>query len=303
VRVIVLRYRNRRVSRRPGMVEESPRVFEHPGLLASREGTATMPTYLTRCLRCERDLPRSEFNKNSRRKTGLQAYCKPCKRRANKETRRARGAPSVPDEKRCSKCGDLLAAAEFCRDAAQKTGLTSWCRACVNNKNSTLTAARHEADPLKNLPVDRKHCPRCRRVRRVEFFCRDEGRRDKRAPWCRDCTRGANEEQRARNPERVKAVQKRGHLNYRLKQFGLTRAEYEAMIAACGNKCEICGSPPIDPRAESPVLSIDHCHATGEVRGLLCARCNHGLGHFKDDPRRLLLAARYLLKHRRPADV
>jgi len=75
------------------------------------------------------------------------------------------------------------------------------------------------------------------------------------------------------------------------------------MVEAQGNRCAICNSPPIDSRVEDPVLSIDHCHATGRVRGLLCAPCNHGLGHFNDDPRRVLLAARYLIKHQKKGDL
>ena len=41
-------------------------------------------------------------------------------------------------------------------------------------------------------------------------------------------------------------------------------------------------------------LSIDHCHKTGKVRGLLCKHCNHGLGKFKDDVNLLKIAIDYL---------
>jgi hypothetical protein len=53
--------------------------------------------------------------------------------------------------------------------------------------------------------------------------------------------------------------------------------------------CIICGKEATDQQ-----LAVDHDHRTGHVRGALCANCNLGLGHFKDDPTLLRLAARYL---------
>jgi hypothetical protein len=57
-------------------------------------------------------------------------------------------------------------------------------------------------------------------------------------------------------------------------------------------RCAICYSAPDGKR----VLAQDHCHGTGQLRGFLCMHCNTGLGHFKDDPRLLRRAARYLVR-------
>jgi hypothetical protein len=57
-------------------------------------------------------------------------------------------------------------------------------------------------------------------------------------------------------------------------------------------RCAICYAPPNGKR----LLAQDHCHDTGQIRGFLCMHCNTGLGHFKDDPRLLRRAARYLTK-------
>jgi len=78
-----------------------------------------------RCACCKRVLPRTEFNKNSSRRTGLQAYCHQCKYEANKESRKRRPPSVVPNKKRCSKCDRVRKAAEFYRDSCQKSGLTS----------------------------------------------------------------------------------------------------------------------------------------------------------------------------------
>jgi hypothetical protein len=53
-------------------------------------------------------------------------------------------------------------------------------------------------------------------------------------------------------------------------------------------ECIVCGD------AQDKQLAIDHDHRTGSVRGALCNRCNLGLGHFRDDPELLRLAALYL---------
>lgn len=58
--------------------------------------------------------------------------------------------------------------------------------------------------------------------------------------------------------------------------------------------CDICNSPP-DGRWKE--LAIDHCHATGNFRGMLCSSCNRSLGHMGDDIDRLKSALRYLEHH------
>lgn len=74
-----------------------------------------------------------------------------------------------------------------------------------------------------------------------------------------------------------------------LEKYGMTRAEYDVLLRRQGGVCAICGG--ID---ESKRLGIDHCHKTNDIRGLLCNGCNLGLGYFKDDPKRLLQAFRYI---------
>lgn len=83
--------------------------------------------------------------------------------------------------------------------------------------------------------------------------------------------------QRARRLERV---------------YGLTVANRDAMFAKQGGRCALCRELPDEEH--HPELVVDHDHATGEVRGLLHARCNALLGMARDDPSTLRAAARYL---------
>jgi hypothetical protein len=55
-------------------------------------------------------------------------------------------------------------------------------------------------------------------------------------------------------------------------ELGLSLAEYDALLAAQGGGCAICGNPPKTRR-----LDVDHDHKSGKVRGLLCHRCNRAL--------------------------
>lgn len=73
------------------------------------------------------------------------------------------------------------------------------------------------------------------------------------------------------------------------KSLGLTVEQVEKLRKEQNNKCAICGQQPSKKR-----LSVDHNHKTGEVRGLLCNNCNAGIGHFKDDPKLLKKAIKYL---------
>lgn len=86
---------------------------------------------------------------------------------------------------------------------------------------------------------------------------------------------------------------------YHLKgTFGLSLTEYAEMYAAQNGVCAICGQPETMVRhGKVQPLAVDHCHAKGHVRKLLCHECNHGLGKFKDNPELLRRAAEYLEDH------
>lgn len=94
-------------------------------------------------------------------------------------------------------------------------------------------------------------------------------------------------------------------LGHQVFRYGLTVADYRAMFAAQDGNCAICGEAETAQReGRRQSLSVDHDHETGEVRGLLCLRCNTGLGLFLDDPLRLLAAIEYLdQQDPPPADV
>lgn len=91
----------------------------------------------------------------------------------------------------------------------------------------------------------------------------------------------------ARNPSRRHRSLLKSTLQTR---YGLAIEDYELAVSRAGGVCEICGGKCRTGQR----LSVDHDHATGSLRGLLCRRCNAGLGHFDDQPDRLARAVAYL---------
>lgn len=127
-----------------------------------------------------------------------------------------------------------------------------------------------------------------------------EGRDLLRCGWCDDPMPDAPVKGRRRYCSREHqqlAQRERARVNYRddwLKKYGITVAGYDRMLAEQGGGCAICGSADPRGRARSPHFQIDHDHDTGNVRGLLCAPCNTGLGHFGDSIENLRSAIAYL---------
>lgn len=86
----------------------------------------------------------------------------------------------------------------------------------------------------------------------------------------------------------------------RKKTYGITSDEYAKMLADQNEVCAICRKPEALVHKKTGrlrALSVDHCHKSGKVRGLLCGHCNNGLGAFKDSIERLEFAIAYLRRH------
>lgn len=81
-----------------------------------------------------------------------------------------------------------------------------------------------------------------------------------------------------------KEAERQGH---RLRKYGVTPSAYNVLVSKQDGRCAVCGSRPKS-------LCVDHDHKTGRVRGLLCHRCNQGIGLFLDDTSLLGQAVVYL---------
>ncbi len=155
--------------------------------------------------------------------------------------------------------------------------------------------------------IDAKRCARCERTLQLsEFYC-DKNRRDGLYPACKSCHYKRTRAWAEANPKRHKEL---GRIRYanggaekhrakkRLAKYGLTPAQFNALMDAQGGVCAICLLPFVDSVGTGKghgagagnwdLASVDHCHETGRVRGILHRRCNLALelGLTEEDWRR-----------------
>lgn len=143
-----------------------------------------------------------------------------------------------------------------------------------------------------------KTCPRCRTTKPLTEFWVRRTRGGAPSSRCKDCSRDAQREWRRKQPEydkrRYQAVKVETRERHLIRKYGVSLADYDAMLEAQGGKCAICHTTPDTQRYG--VFHVDHCHSTGAVRGLLCRGCNHMLGVVGDDPAALRRAIEYLVR-------
>jgi Recombination endonuclease VII len=129
--------------------------------------------------------------------------------------------------------------------------------------------------------------------------------------WCKPCKNTQKAAHNAANPGKRAEYMKRWHAHnptysseyskkhadrirdQRFRQkYGITLAVYRAILAGQDGACAICRKP--ESEVEDRLLAVDHCHEGGEVRGLLCGRCNMAIGRFEHDVNLLRAAISYL---------
>lgn len=141
-----------------------------------------------------------------------------------------------------------------------------------------------------------KSCRKCSHLKPLTEFSRQTGTRDGLRTWCRACVVQSSKSWRLNNVHRHNDH----HRVSRLRKLGVTVDINQVSVLRVeqANKCAICGKPETSMRhGQVSALSMDHCHKTKKLRGLLCRRCNTGIANFDDDIARLQSAMNYLLQH------
>ncbi len=167
--------------------------------------------------------------------------------------------------KTCTGCKHVLPKNVFYKSSTTKDGWSFQCIRCESNRKKEA----RKKDP----ELVKKH-----RERNKQWYNDNkEKKRNKNKEWIQN------------NPAKFR--------NSNLKaRFGIDLEEYTRILDSQDRKCSICG---IDYDSLDYELSVDHCHTTGNIRGLLCKQCNSGLGFFKDNEEFLHKAIEYLKNHRK----
>jgi len=133
-------------------------------------------------------------------------------------------------------------------------------------------------------------CSVCKEEKSLsEFSVRKTHRPGKPVSQCTKCKVAYNKVHREKNKEKVNAIERKSKLKA---AYGITPEQYDKLLESQDRKCAICFTKT--PGGRTKMFFIDHCHDQGNIRGLLCMRCNTGLGLFLDNPKFLLNAISYL---------
>ncbi len=131
-------------------------------------------------------------------------------------------------------------------------------------------------------------CKRCKgNFPEDNFYDRGDGKgtNKKVKNICKKCLIDRNRERREKDPQKFKSYDL-------MRSFGIKIDDYNKMLKEQNFSCKICLTHQSELKKQ---LSVDHCHKTGMIRGLLCNLCNTGLGKFKDDVEVMINAVNYLM--------
>jgi hypothetical protein len=189
----------------------------------------------------------------------------------------------------CRDCGDYRPIADFSKNARSRDGLAFYCREhlaerSLRSREARRTKPRVRRIPPEGLPIPEGHkwCGGCGEAKSLSEFVKTPTSKTGIGSYCLPC-----------HAERCRttADKRGGYRTYHLsRRYGITGEEADHLLRLQNGLCAICQL--------APASHVDHDHATGAVRQLLCFNCNGGLGQFKDDPEALRAAADYIERHR-----
>lgn len=224
------------------------------------------------CWSCKQEKPLTDFVRSRSGTRGYGSTCKTCKRQIYNK-RRYGGA-----EKRCIQCKQVKQVTDFWLAATQKDGRGNRCKRCCE---------------LLELLTGKRACKRCLKVKPLSEYSQLQRWQGKHDHWCKECRTELVVAWNRGNKERAKRTRKHARLS---QNYGMSLDEFEGMLEEQRHCCALCGEP-FEPNRPAKSARVDHCHATGSIRGLLHANCNVLIGMAEESEERLKAAIAYLQKY------
>lgn len=141
--------------------------------------------------------------------------------------------------------------------------------------------------------LEQKVCTKCKNAKQKTQFSTRGARKSGKASWCKTCLNVWRVAYKLKNPAKYKQYEFERGLQ---RNYGLTIDQYKELLINQGNVCAICGT---DGKEFKRNLHVDHDKHTGHVRGILCTRCNPGIGYFEHSTKKLEMAIKYLNKFKK----
>ena len=191
--------------------------------------------------------------------------------------------------KQCSKCKELKKIEEFKTDSSKNDYLYSSCKDCVK-----LCAKRRYNKKKKQILNQQKewYAKNKNKVKKTRALYYKKNKKKisiYNKKWCKRNTKKMKKYHKEyfRRPK-VRIYQKNKDL---IKKFNITLRDYNKLLKKQDYKCAICRK---SQKGSNQMLAVDHCHKTNKVRGLLCSKCNMGIGLLEDSISILQNAINYL---------
>lgn len=210
------------------------------------------------------------------------------------------------DTKQCVKCGEVKPVDMFYANKHSRDKKCYRCKVCMNIV--TMANFKKKQKPKKDWSTDEgfKICRKCLNKKPISEFNIHYGKtrtKDKLRHECKECQKKHSREHWVKIAVREKEKKKLYNISHRhiahnahlRSKYNISLEDYQSALKQQNGKCAICGSDK--PKGRYRNFAVDHDHSTGDIRGLLCAPCNTGMGHFQDSPELLRKAADYLESH------
>lgn len=218
--------------------------------------------------------------------------------------------------KRCGHCGETKSLEDFGRNRAKSDCRCGSCKKCCNERGKanyaksagsqnpqTLAIRQQRQETAGLVPQGLRRCTSCKEVKSLEHFHCDAKKRSGCVERCRTCVRQYQQGLRAKaqTDEEYWRKCQSALLN---KKYGVTLEWFESQVALRGMRCDCCGKVRTRKNRFGRIKSlvIDHDHATGEIRGLICPGCNVAIGNLGDSASGVEQALKYLGKPLRVFD-